>query len=298
MKRCSLCPRQCRVSRNDGDLGFCGAAIEPEVALVSVHKWEEPCISGKKGAGTVFFSHCNMRCVFCQNYEISANGYGIRVSEERLAEIFLEQQQRNVECIELVTPMHYAETVVKALAKARKKGLCIPVVYNSNGYESADTIELFADYVDVFLPDLKYFSDVPAVKYSNAPDYFKTASAAIKKMFSITGPFVMEDKMMKKGVLVRHLILPWLYKDSIRIVKWLWENFGDNIYISLMNQYVPMYRAKEFSKINRKITTYEYQKVIDAALELGIKNCFVQERGTSSKKFVPDFNGQGVKRTV
>lgn len=266
------------------------------MALVSVHKWEEPCISGKNGAGTVFFSNCNLKCEFCQNYTISAQGYGISVDVARLAEIFLEQQQKNVECLELVTPTHYAPVVIEALKRARAAGLKLTVVYNTNAYESIAVIDQLSTYVDVFLPDLKYFDDAAAQKYSHAPDYFHFAAASIKRMVAAVGPLVMENNLMKKGVLVRHLILPWLYKDSIKIVEWLWSTFGDKIYISLMSQYTPAYNAAAFPKINRKLTTFEYQKVVDAALALGIKNCFVQEKSASSVDFIPVFDGSGVLR--
>ncbi len=289
-----MCARHCNVNREKDELGFCRAGTMAKVALVSVHKWEEPCISGQNGAGTVFFSNCTMRCEFCQNYTISAQGHGVLIDEMRLADIFMEQQARNVECLELVTPTQYIPAIIKALKIARDAGLKLTVVYNTNAYETVESIEMLAEYVDVFLPDMKYFDEAAAAEYSHAPGYFKTASAAIKKMFDITGPAVMENNMLKKGVLVRHLILPWLYKDSIKIVNWLWESFGNDIYISLMNQYTPTYRADKFPKINRKITTYEYQQVVNKALDLGIKKCFVQEKGSSSEKFIPCFNGDNV----
>ncbi|MDQ0203652.1 radical SAM protein [Pectinatus haikarae] len=291
---CLLCPRRCKIDRSHDERGFCGAGAQAKVALVSIHKWEEPCISGKKGAGTVFFSHCNLRCEFCQNYAISARGYGVEVDAARLAEIFLEQQGRAVECLELVTPTHYAPIIIEALKRARASGLNLPVVYNTNAYESIEIIDALSEYVDVFLPDLKYFSDDAAGKYSHAPDYFHFATAAIKKMTAVAGPVIMENGLMKKGVLVRHLILPWLYKDSIKIVEWLWATFGSDIYISLMNQYTPAHNAFSISKLNRKLTTYEYQKVVDAALELGIENCFIQEKSASSTDFIPNFDGKGV----
>lgn len=282
------------MDRKIGQKGYCQAGNTAKVALVSIHKWEEPCISGENGAGTVFFSHCNLSCEFCQNHAISAAGYGIDVSEDRLTEIFLQQQSRGVECLELVSPTHYADIIVRALAKAKKNNLSIPVVYNCNGYQSVEEIASLEGYVDVFLPDLKYYDDEYAVKYSHALGYFTAASKAIKKMFEITGPVVMDNNMLKKGVLVRHLILPWLYKDSIKIMQWLRDNFADDIYISLMNQYIPAHNAINIPKLNRKLTTFEYQKVIDAALAMGIKNCFVQEKSSASIEFIPDFNGANV----
>lgn len=291
---CSLCPRHCKVNRARGEKGYCRAGSEAKIALVSLHKWEEPCIAGANGAGTVFFSHCTLHCEFCQNYTISAQGYGVTVNEKRLAEIFLQQQTRGATCLELVTPTHYAPIIIHAIAKARSAGLSLPVVYNTNAYMNTDVVDMLSPYVDVFLPDLKYFDDKAALQYSHAPHYFQVASAAIKRMFTAKGPVQFKNTLLKKGILVRHLILPWLYKDSIKIVNWLWSNFGDDIYISLMNQYIPSYNAEKFPKINRSLTTYEYQQVINAALDLGISHCFVQEKSAASTKFVPNFNGSGV----
>ena len=261
---------------------------------MSLHQWEEPCLVGENGAGTVFFSHCTMHCVFCQNHAISAGGFGIEVSIERLAEIFIEQQSRGAANIELVTPTHYADQIVEAVSIAKKHGLTLPIVWNSNGYESVETIERLRGSVDIYLPDLKYLDDRAAIEYSNAPRYFEHASRAIAAMFRQVGRAEFEDGLMKHGVLVRHLILPNRRRESMRIVEWLYENFGDDIYISLMNQYTPMYRAGEFRSISRRLTTFEYQSVVDHALEIGVKNCFIQLGRTASEEFVPVFDGTGI----
>ena len=292
---CNLCPRRCGANRTQR-AGFCGAGDLVRIALVSLHQWEEPCLVGEKGAGTVFFSYCNLRCVYCQNHEISHGGKGTEVTTERLAEIFLEQQERGAATLDLVTPTHYVPQIIAALDMAKAKGFRLPVVYNSSGYETLETIEALRGYVDIFLPDLKYMDSESGGRYSAASDYFAHASAAIQRMFDITGPVQFnEDGQMTRGVLVRHMILPGHRKESMAIVKWLWENFGDTIQVSLMNQYTPMYKACEHKEINRRLTTFEYESVVDYALSLGLENAYVQERRSASEEFVPDFDGTGVK---
>ena len=293
MPPCELCPRRCRVDRIN-KLGFCGASEKLRVALVSLHKWEEPCLVGENGAGTIFFSHCNLKCVYCQNFSISNEGYGAEISIERLAEIFLEQQKRGAANIELVTPTHYVPQICKAVDSAKSRGLNLPIVYNSNAYENIETLELLRGRVDIFLPDLKYFDDDAAVKFSNAPNYFKVATAAIKKMFELTGDAQIINGLMIRGVIVRHLILPNFRRDAIKIVDWLYKTFGDKIFISLMNQYTPIFKACEHKKINRRLTTFEYDSVVNYAADLGVKNCFIQVGKTSDEKFIPDFNLDGV----
>ena len=290
---CELCPRRCRVDRVK-TLGFCGAGENLRVALVSLHKWEEPCLVGENGAGTIFFSHCNLKCVYCQNFSISHGGYGAEISIERLAEIFIEQQARGAANIELVTPTHYTDKICAAIDLAKAHGLTLPIVWNSNAYENLETLELLRGRVDIFLPDLKYFDDEPAKIFSNAPNYFSVASAAIKKMFELVGSAQIVNGLMIHGVIVRHLILPNFRRDSIKIVDWLYETFGDEIFISLMNQYTPIYRAAEFKKISRPLTTFEYKYVVEHAENLGIKNCFVQIGKTADKNFIPNFNLDGI----
>ena len=293
MKPCELCPRRCKVDRVK-KLGFCGAGENLRVALVSLHEWEEPCLIGERGAGTIFFSHCNLRCVYCQNFAISYEGFGAEVSIERLAELFIEQQERGAANIELVTPTHYADKICQAIDLAKVRGLTLPIVWNSNAYETLETLEILRGRVDVFLPDLKYFDDTAAKTFSNAPNYFAVASAAIKKMFELVGSALLEGGQMVRGVLVRHLVLPNHRRDAIKIVDWLYSTFGDEIFISLMNQYTPLFRADEFKKISRTLTTFEYNSVVEHAVRLGIKNCFVQLGKTADKSFIPDFNLEGV----
>ena len=292
---CELCPRRCRVDRAK-TLGFCGAGEKLRVALVNLHKWEEPCLVGKNGAGTIFFSHCNLKCIYCQNFSISHEGFGKEISIERLAEIFIEQQSRGAANIELVTPTHYIDKICAAIDLAKARGLTLPIVWNSNAYENLETLELLRGRVDIFLPDLKYFDDEPAKTFSNAPNYFAIASAAIKKMFELVGSPKFDGDKMIRGVIVRHLVLPNFRRDSIKIVDWLYKTFGDEIFISLMNQYTPVFRAGEFKKISRALTTFEYQSVVERATELGIKNCFIQIGKTADKNFIPNFNLDNVNR--
>ena len=285
------------MNRLAGERGYCGAGRLARVALVSLHPWEEPCIAGNTGAGTVFFSHCSLRCLFCQNAVISHEEQGIDVTEERLAEIFLEQQARGAATLDLVTPTHFAPQILSALRMAKSRGLTLPVVWNSSGYEREEIVRAIADEIDVFLPDLKYIDEKSAADCSDARDYFSYASAAIKAMVGAKGaPVLREDGILASDVLVRHLILPGKRKESMRILDWLWQTFGDKIMLSLMGQYTPMYRAAEVKGLNRKLTTFEYQSVVDHALDLGVTRCYVQERGAASEEFVPKFDGTGVIR--
>ncbi|MCR5833235.1 MAG: radical SAM protein [Selenomonadaceae bacterium] len=294
MEPCQLCPRMCRVDRIN-KLGFCHAPENLRIALVSLHKWEEPCIVGEHGAGTIFFSHCNLKCVYCQNFNISHDGFGAEISAERLAEIFLEQQARGAANIELVTPTHYVPQICTAIDLAKSNGLHLPIVYNSNAYENLATLEMLRGRVDIFLPDLKYVDEVAAVNFSNAPNYFDVATAAIKKMFELVGAAQIVDGQMIRGMIVRHLVLPNFRHDAIKIVDWLYNTFGDEIFISLMNQYTPLFGAVDFKKINRKLTTFEYNSVVNHAQDIGVKNCFVQIGKTADTKFIPDFNLDGVR---
>ena len=264
------------------------------VALVCLHKWEEPCLVGENGAGTIFFSHCNLKCVYCQNFSISHKGFGAEISIERLAEIFIEQQNRGAANIELVTPTHYTEQICAAIDIAKSRGLSLPVVWNSNAYENLETLELLRGRVDIFLPDLKYFDDELARTFSNAPNYLTIASATVKKMFELVGAAQIVEGKMIRGVIVRHLVLPNFRRDAIKIVDWLYSTFGNEIFISLMNQYTPLYRANEFKKISRPLTTFEYDSVVEHAANIGVKNCFVQIGKTSDVKFIPNFNLDGV----
>ena len=296
LHKCNLCPRNCGVDRYKS-LGFCGAGALSKVALVSLHPWEEPCLTGANGAGTVFFSYCNLRCCFCQNHEISHGGQGEEVTVARLAEIFLEQQERGAATLDLVTPTHYVPQIIEALKMAKAKGFKLPVVYNSGAYEQVETIDALQGVVDIYLPDLKYFSGESAGAYSEAADYPEVAKAAIKAMFEQVGPLQFnDDGSLAKGVIVRHMVLPGHRRESMEILEWLWQEFGDKVQISLMSQYTPMYRAGEHKNLKRRLTTFEYDSVVEHAMELGITRCYTQERRAASEEYVPEFNGAGVRK--
>ena len=294
-ERCELCPRRCGANRLAGKNGFCGGGKEVKVARAALHFWEEPCISGEEGSGTVFFSGCTMRCVFCQNREISRGEAGKLISIERLAEIFLELQGKGANNINLVTPMHYAPQITAALDIARKNGLSLPIVWNTGGWELPESVEAVKNYSDIWLTDFKYFDNSLAEKFSNAKNYFENASASLKKMLEQTGePVFDDDGMMKKGIIVRHLVLPGHTDDSKKVLRWLWENFGDKIWISIMNQYTPLCSEEKFPELSRKVTDEEYDEVVDFAVSLGIENAFVQDGEAVSESFIPPFDLEGV----
>lgn len=295
-ENCNLCPRMCNVSREKGNLGFCGCGNNVVLSRAALHNWEEPCISGKNGSGTVFFSGCSLRCVFCQNFEISNCKCGKIIDDKRLAEIFLELQEQNANNINLVTPTHFVKNIIRALDYAKNNGLKIPVVYNSSGYERAETIDMLEGYVDIYLPDFKYMNPELSKKYSHAEDYPEYAKIALEKMVSQVGipTFDRNTKLMKKGVIVRHLILPNQIEDSKQILKYLHEKYQNKIYISIMNQFTPLENVKHIPELNRKITKEEYENVIEYAENIGIKKAFIQEEGTVSESFIPKFDGTGV----
>ena len=297
LRNCQLCPRSCGVNRYEQP-GACGGGALARVAKVSLHPWEEPAIAGPetgKGAGTVFFSGCNLRCVFCQNYEISHYEKGREVTSEELGEIFLHQQAQGAATLDLVTPTHYVPQIIQALAYAKKRGFSLPVVYNSSGYESVSTIELLGGLVDVYLPDLKYYASELSRAYSQAQDYFPVAAKAIKAMVQQVGRPVLDAQgIMTRGVLVRHMVLPGARHDSMKLLDWLWQNFGHDIYLSLMSQYTPMYKAGEYKALKRRLTTFEYQSVIDYARELGVTQCFIQQRSSATKAYVPNWQDDGL----
>lgn len=294
---CRICPRNCKADREKGERGLCGAGAMPRVALVSLHKWEEPCLIGAdgRGAGTVFFSHCNLRCCFCQNHEISEGGKGVDVSVERLAEIFLEQQARGAAVLDLVTPTVWAPWILRALKLAKTGGLAIPVAWNTSGYESIETLESLRGHVDIFLPDLKYADEKSARSLSRAPNYFEIATKAILKMLELVGPVSFDGAgQLQRGVIIRHLVLPGHRHESMRLLDWIWESCGDRVQLSLMNQYTPMHRAQNMRGLNRRLTTFEYESVVDHARELGFTCCYVQEGSAADASFIPVFDGQGV----
>ena len=290
-KSCRLCPRECRIDRTNGKTGFCGADSRVKIARAALHFWEEPCISGESGSGTVFFSHCTLACVYCQNYKISTRNHGKYVTKAELAEIFLHLQSEGALNINLVTPTHYAPSIIEAIKLARKNGLTLPILYNTSGYESVETLELLRGYVDIFLPDFKYFSGELAKKYSGTKDYPEAAKNAIDKMFSIVGKCEFDDDgIIKKGVIVRHLMLPSHEDDSKKILEYLYKTYQDDIYLSIMSQYTPTKTLpKEFSELSVPIDMQIYDKVLDFALELGIENAFIQDGESVSESFIPEF---------
>lgn len=294
LENCKLCPRNCGVNRINSQIGFCGATDKLKVARASLHMWEEPCISGTNGSGTVFFSHCSLKCIFCQNNNISQNNFGKEITIERLAEIFIELQNKKANNINLVTPTHFVPQIIEAIKIAKQNGLIIPIVYNSSGYENVETIKLLNGYIDIYLPDLKYYDNELAIKLSNAPDYFNKAIACIDEMVSqIRENIFDENGIMQKGVIIRHLILPGHTIDSKKIIKELLNRYKDKVYISLMSQYTPI-KNLPCDELNRKLSKKEYDRVVDYAINLGLVNGFIQDGESAKESFIPDFDISGV----
>lgn len=295
---CNLCPRECGVERRKGRKGYCLEDRRIFLARAALHMWEEPCISGVHGSGTVFFSGCNLRCVYCQNREIAAGRRGKQVSGERLTEIFLELQAKGAANINLVTPDHYINQIVRSLLDARERGLRIPVVYNGSGYEKREVIGNLSGIVDIFLTDFKYMDPWLAGKYSSAPDYPQVAKEALEEMIRVAGaPVFDEEGMMRRGVIVRHLLLPGHKKNAREIIRYVYETYGGLVYISLMNQYTPfaeLEKNPDYKEICRKVTKREYESVVDYMISLGISNAFVQEGDTAGESFVPPFDYEGI----
>ena len=295
MKECRVCPRNCSADRLSDQKGFCRVGAEIILARAALHMWEEPCISGKEGSGAVFFSGCSLGCKFCQNGQISRGQTGKKVTVDRLADIFLELQQQKANNINLVTAGHFLPQVAEAIEKSRNRGLQIPVVYNSSGYEKSEMLKLLEGLVDIYLPDFKYMDPELAEKYSYARDYPEVAKEALKEMVRQTGtPEFDRRGIMKKGVIVRHLLLPGHVKDSRRVLEYLLSTYEKEIYISLMNQYTPMPAMKDDPRLSRKVTDREYQRLIDYGLQLGLENGFIQEGETAKESFIPEFNGEGI----
>ena len=292
MEICNLCPRRCGKDR-ENETGVCGMRTNPVVARAGIHMWEEPCISGTNGSGTVFFSGCSLRCVFCQNYEISWEQFGAEITVERLRDIFEELIEKGVHNINLVNPTHFALPIAQAL----EKPLSVPVVYNSSGYENVETLKMLEGKIQIYLPDMKYSNNEIAMRYSSAPDYFETAQAAIAEMFRQVGPYRMNEdgEMIEQGLIVRHLILPSHLKNTYGVIDWFAETFqpGDAMF-SLMSQYFPSGRAADFPKINRRITPRERHKAEDYLFASGIEDGFLQSRKSASESFVPVFDLEGV----
>ena len=295
LQQCELCPRGCNVNRLEGNKGYCKESASLQIARAALHMWEEPCISGEHGSGTVFFSGCSMGCVFCQNKEIASGVVGKEITVTRLADIFLELEAKGAHNINLVTPSHYVLQIKEAILLAKQQGLTLPIVYNSSGYELVSSLQLLDGLVDIYLPDFKYHDETLAARYSNAKDYFQRASLALGEMVRQVGtPTFDEDGMLQKGVIVRHLALPNAMEDSKYIIKYLYETYGDRIFISIMNQYTPLPQVEAFEEINRTLTNEEYDELVDYAIFLGVENGFIQEGETASESFIPAFDYEGV----
>lgn len=291
LTECTICPHRCKVNRNEGNIGRCKCDNRVKIALYSLHKFEEPCISGTKGSGTVFFSNCNLNCIYCQNYEISQLGKGYYVSIEDLAKIFLELQSKGANNINLVTPTMYAYQIIEALKIAKNNGLSIPIIYNTNGYENVETIKALKGYVDIYLPDLKYYSNDLSLKYSKINNYFETATNAILEMVNQVGfPQFDSNGLITKGVIIRHLVLPGHIQNSKHILKWLKENIENKAYVSVMAQYFPTYKAKEDQYLKRKLTAKEFKEIENYLYTLDLNNGYIQELGKHEEEYVPDFS--------
>jgi len=313
---CTLCPRNCHANRTiapsypgkENKYGFCGQSDTITAARAALHLWEEPCISGTTGSGTVFFSGCNMGCVFCQNFEIAHGTCGKNISIQRLSEIFLELQAKQANNINLVTPTHFVPQIIDALTLAKKNGLHVPIVYNTSSYESVDTLRMLDGLIDIYLPDFKYYSSALSRKYSHASDYFEKASLAVSEMVRQTGEPIFrsasgsfltaaeyDDKaLLYRGTIVRHLLLPNCLEDSKSVIKYLYETYKNQIFISIMSQYTPLKYVSEYPELNRKVTTSEYEELVDYAISLGVENGFIQDENTATESFIPDFNCEGI----
>ena len=293
LKNCSLCPHKCGVNRYI-EKGFCGATNKVRLAYYSLHMWEEPIISGSNGSGAVFFSNCNMSCLYCQNKQISLEGYGKDISNKKLGEIFLDLQNKGAHNINLVTPTPYVPQIARVLRNIKNKELKIPVVYNTSSYENIGTIIMMRNLVDIYLADLRYFDDSLGIRYSKCKNYFETATMAIDEMFRQVGPPIIADGLLKKGLVVRVLILPGHIHDAKEIIHYLYTTYHNDIFISIMNQYTPVTSCK-YENLNRKITEDEYEEVINFALTIGVDNAFIQEGDTAMERFIPKFDKNVIK---
>lgn len=296
LSNCTICPRKCGINRLSGSTGYCKMPADLMVARAALHMWEEPCLSGSVGSGTVFFSGCNLKCVFCQNHTIALGDLGKTITIQRLAEIFLDLQQKGAANINLVTPTHYIPQIRDSLMLAKELGLMLPIVYNSGGYESVDSLRLLEGLIHIYLPDLKYFSTELSAEYSHAANYFRIATEAIGEMYRQVGTPVFDEHtgLMRKGMIVRHLLLPGQTKDSKKILRYLHETYGDHIFISIMNQYTPLPHVANIPSLNRRVTNDEYDRLVNFAIRLGITNAFIQEGETATESFIPPFDLEGV----
>lgn len=295
MESCRICPRDCGVNRNQGELGFCRVPAEVILARAALHHWEEPCISGERGSGTVFFSGCNMGCVYCQNHEIALGVYGKKISARRLSEIFIELQEKGAHNINLVTPSHYVPQIREAILTSRSLGMTLPIVYNTSSYEKVETLKMLEGLVDIYLPDFKYFDENLGLRYSRTKEYRTIALEALKEMVRQTGkPVFDEEGMLLKGTIIRHLSLPGSLGDSKEILMLLKDTFGSGVYFSIMNQYTPMEVLRKYPELQRKLTEEEYEELVSFAQLLGIRKAFIQEGETQDESFIPPFNGEGL----
>lgn len=295
MKDCCLCPRECHVNRLHGEKGYCGQTAEIQAARAALHMWEEPCISGDAGSGAVFFTGCALGCVYCQNHKIAEGAVGKAVSEEHLADIFLRLQEQGAWNINLVTAGHFLPQMIRTLDLAKRRGLHIPVVYNTSGYEKVDALKKLEGYIDIYLPDLKYVDADLAGRYSLAPDYPQVAKDALREMVRQRGDAQFLGERMMRGVIVRHLVLPGLVTASKHVIRYLYETYGDGIFISILNQYTPMPHLENYPELNRKITQEEYDEVVDYAISIGVENGFIQEGDTAQESFIPEFDITGIE---
>lgn len=294
-KECGLCPRECGVNRLAGQRGFCRQTAALKVGRAALHMWEEPCISGKNGSGTVFFSGCHLGCVFCQNGQLSKEGLGETISVLRLSEIFMELQAAGAHNINLVTPTHYVPQIIEALRIGRKKGLHLPIVYNTGGFEKIDTLELLDGWVDVYLTDFKFMDVHISEEYAHEEGYSFYAAKALEEMYRQTGKAEFDDAgMMTKGIIVRHMVLPGQSMDSRLIIDYLYETYGDDIYLSLMNQYTPTGSLDNFPELKHRVKRAVYERLIAYAISKGVENAYIQEGTTAEESFIPDFDGYGV----
>lgn len=292
-EKCNICPRECGINRYK-QKGYCKMPAQLYLSKAYLHMWEEPSISGEKGSGTVFFSGCNLKCILCQNYKIALGDYGKEVDSEELANIYLKLQEKGANNINLVTPSHYIINIAKSLKIAKKRGLKIPVVYNTSSYDKVESLKILEGLVDIYLADFKYMESDIAYKYSKAENYSKIAKKAIKEMYRQTGENVFgEDGLMRKGVIIRHLVLPGHKEDSKKIIKFLYSEYGDKVYLSIMNQYTAV-RNLPYENLNRKVEDKEYEEIIDYAIKIGVENAYIQEGGTVSESFIPDFDLEGI----
>ncbi len=291
LEKCEICPHKCKVNRNQNEIGRCKSKDTVKIALYSIHDFEEPCISGERGSGTVFFSNCNMNCIYCQNYEISQQGKGKEITIKELADVFIEQQNKNVENINLVTPTSYAMQIIEAIKIAKGNGLKIPIVYNTNGYEDVETIKKLKGYIDIYLPDFKYYFNELGEKYSKVKNYFEISTQAIKEMYKQVGrPRLDENGIMKKGLMIRHLVLPNNIENSKKVLSWIKENLDENIFVSIMAQYFPTYTAKNVENLNRKLTLEEYEEIENYLFSLNLDNGYIQELGEHEEEYVPNWD--------